>query len=186
MDVYTVHLVFSKVFQQVACGAKMNWTLFCLHKIKFESNKPSLISTKLHTKKTWENNLLRIRLQIMHWDKMRGDTRKAKWPLGRMSVSHKQSLWVAVGNIHGKWQALDVSLSILWNSIEQTLGQPPTHVTVLEPVPIKRKMQDGSFADEWFDSSDRYLYTALFSPNSPKKSFHLGLSLSEPVCVIQV
>lgn len=112
---------------------RWNWNLFCLsNKIQQASNKAS---AKLNTRKTWENNLLRIKLQIARWDKMSGDTRKAKWPLGRMSVLHKQSLWVAAGNIHGKWQALDVSLSILWNSIEQTLGQSPTCVNALKPCP---------------------------------------------------
>ncbi len=103
-----------------------------------EYNKNQTVPSYKHKashRKTWESNLLHIRLQIMQGDKMRGDTRKAKWPLGRMSVLHKQSLWVAVGNIHGKWQALDVSLSILWNSTEQILGQSPTHVNAHQPCP---------------------------------------------------
>lgn len=121
------------VFSRFPVMQRWNWNLFGLHIIQFESNKPSLTSTKLHARKTWGNNLLRIRLQILQRDKMRGDTRKAKWPLGRMSVLHKQSLWVAVGNIHGKWQALNVSLSILWNCIEQTLGQSTRQSTWARP-----------------------------------------------------
>lgn len=64
---------------------------------------------------------------------MREDSRKSKWPLGTMSFLQKQSLWVAVGNIRGEWQALDVSLSNLRNSREPTLGQSPTHVNPCQP-----------------------------------------------------
>lgn len=133
-----IYLVLSKVcsFQRVACDAKMKlkFVLSSSQNTIWIKQSPPY-EHKASRRKTWESNLLRIRFQIVQWDKMRGDTRKAKWPLGRMSVLHKQSLWVAVGNIHGKWQTLDVSLSILWNSTEQTLGQSPTHVNAHQPCP---------------------------------------------------
>ncbi len=71
------------------------WTKICFVFLT-EYNKNQTVPSYKHKashRKTWESNLLHIRLQIMQGDKMRGDTRKAKWPLGRMSVLHKQSLW---------------------------------------------------------------------------------------------
>lgn len=40
------------------------------------------------------------------WNKVSGEE---KGPWAKMSVLHKQRLWVAAGNIHSKWQVLVVS-----------------------------------------------------------------------------
>lgn len=114
-----------------------------------------------------------IRLQIMQqikWD----DMRKRKWPLGKMCVLHKQSLWVAAGNFCGKWQALLASPAChfkLQRSNIRSLTSTQNPVWVL----LHRDSESSSVPLIIID-------TILFVLNSAQKMFQLEL-LSIQTCL---